>query len=168
MRSRGSSLPLGTISGSLLSTSRSTHLCFRRSSFGEERPSELPAIYRWPPVVQSAQFGDHRQPRRRGRSHYRNRGRTSSPTTYKSSNSVCDVSLPSSGSACASSGRCSCLAARGETAECAAEHSLGVGGGELVCVGEAIAGSCPAQRQKGIAREMHAFRRDAGLSRVCA
>ena len=78
------------------------------------------------------------------------------------------VTSASSGSACASSGRCSCLAARGETAECAAEHSLGVGGGELVRVGEAIAGSCPAQRQKGIAREMHAFRRDAGLSRVCA
>jgi hypothetical protein len=46
----------------------------RSSSLREERRSELPVICRRLPVVSSAQFGDHRQSRRRGRPDDRNRG----------------------------------------------------------------------------------------------
>ena len=46
------------------------------SSFGEERRSDLPVICRRPPVVSSAQFGDHRQSRPRGRPDCRNRGKS--------------------------------------------------------------------------------------------
>ena len=44
------------------------------SSFREEGSSELPGICRRPPVVPSAQFGDHGQSRPHSRPHYRNRG----------------------------------------------------------------------------------------------
>ena len=46
---------------------------------GEGRPSELPVVSRRPPVVASAQFGDHRQSRRPGRPGYRNRGEAVAP-----------------------------------------------------------------------------------------